>query len=178
MKQPVILETPRLLLQTLDAKDAALVLAYHIENKAFLEEWVPLMPDVFYELDYQTERLNLQIENAVTFYIFKSGESNKIIGQIGISNIVLGAFQSCNLGLGMLGTEINQGYMTEAIQAVVTYIFNELNLHRIEANVMPRNHRSKRLMQKLGFVNEGLSRKYLKINGKWEDHERYVIWRD
>lgn len=65
--------------------------------------------------------------------------------------------------------------MTEAVEAVVNHAFHELRLHRIEANIMPRNQASLRVVQKLGFQNEGISRKYLQINGKWEDHIHMVL---
>ncbi len=74
--------------------------------------------------------------------------------------------------------EINKGYMTEAIMAVVKVAFKEMKLHRIEANVMPRNLRSIRVVEKCGFINEGLAKQYLKINGVWEDHYHMVILND
>ena len=64
--------------------------------------------------------------------------------------------------------------MTEAIEAVVDYAFRELRLHRIEANIMPRNAASLAVVRKLGFHEEGLALRYLKINGKWEDHLHMV----
>lgn len=70
---------------------------------------------------------------------------------------------------------MNQGLMTEGIQAVIIYAFEELQLHRIEANIMPRNKASMKVVQKLGFYEEGLAYKYLKINGVWEDHFHMVI---
>lgn len=176
LSHPITLQSSRLVLKTLDESAAELVCQYVIDNRAFLEDWVPRMEEAYYTLEFQKERLQKKIDNGYTFYIFKKSNLNKIIGQVGISNIVKGAFQSCHLGAGMLGSEINQGYMTEAVQAVIPFVFNEIGLHRIEANVMPKNLRSKRMMEKLGFTDEGLSRKYLKINGKWEDHERFVLW--
>ena len=66
--------------------------------------------------------------------------------------------------------ETNRGYMTEALRCVIDFAFNRLRLHRIEANIMPRNHASRRVVEKLGFHYEGLARQYLQINGRWEDH--------
>jgi len=90
-------------------------------------------------------------------------------------NIVRGVFLSCHLGYGLDKDEINKGYMTEALNAVIRFAFDKVKLHRIEANVMPRNKPSIRIVEKLGFKNEGLARKYLKINGKWEDHIHFVV---
>jgi ribosomal-protein-alanine N-acetyltransferase len=65
--------------------------------------------------------------------------------------------------------------MTEAVAAVVTQAFTTLGLHRIEANAMPRNAASRRVLARLGFDEEGVSRHYLKIAGVWEDHVRHVL---
>lgn len=74
--------------------------------------------------------------------------------------------------------EINMGYITEAIQEGIDIMFHEYGLHRIEANIMPKNVRSFKVVEKLGFYNEGLAYKYLKINGKWEDHIHMVLLND
>ena len=101
-----------------------------------------------------------------------------VIGDLTFNNIVRGAFQSCHLGYKIDGRQLNQGFMTEALRCAIAYVFSELKLHRIEANIMPRNARSRRVVEKLGFVQEGLARKYLKINGAWEDHFHYVLLND
>ena len=75
----------------------------------------------------------------------------------------------------MHGDHAGHGYITEALRALVFDIaFGPLGLHRVEANVMPRNNRSIRVLEKLGFVQEGLARDYLRINGRWENHIHYV----
>jgi ribosomal-protein-alanine N-acetyltransferase len=79
------------------------------------------------------------------------------------------------LGYKLDADEINKGYMTEALRKGIDIAFNEVGLHRIEANIMPKNKRSLRTVEKLGFYNEGLAYKYLKINGKWEDHIHMVL---
>ncbi|HZK24550.1 MAG TPA: GNAT family N-acetyltransferase [Oscillospiraceae bacterium] len=86
-----------------------------------------------------------------------------------------GAFQSCHLGYKLSEAQINQGLLTEALAEVINYAFTELRLHRIEANIMPGNKRSLWVVEKLGFYYEGLAKKYLKINGSWEDHIHLVL---
>jgi len=98
-----------------------------------------------------------------------------VLGSIALNNIVRGAFQSCHLGYKMDQNNINKGYMTEGLEKVIDYAFNVLKLHRIEANIMPHNAASLRVVEKLGFYNEGLAKKYLKINGRWEDHIHMVL---
>ena len=68
--------------------------------------------------------------------------------------------------------------MTEAIKRTVQIMFDDFELHRIEANVVPRNSRSLKVMEKLGFEKEGLSKRYLEINGKWEDHIHFAVYND
>lgn len=173
-------ETERLLLKVLDKSYAQLVLDYYLRNKSFLEEWEPIKSEEFYTKEYQEEQLDKElsnIENKRSFrlWIFKKGDSSKIIGSVGFSNIVWGAFLSCHLGYKLDKDEINKGYMTEAVQKGIDIMFNEFGLHRIEANIMPKNKPSLRVVEKLGFYNEGLAYKYLKINGKWEDHIHMVL---
>jgi ribosomal-protein-alanine N-acetyltransferase len=81
-----------------------------------------------------------------------------IIGTIGFSSIVFGAFQSCYLGYRLDRGELNKGLATEALRATIRFVFTEFRLHRIEANVMPRNVASKKVLENLGFQNEGISR--------------------
>jgi ribosomal-protein-alanine N-acetyltransferase len=114
------------------------------------------------------------------FWLFKRADTayTAAIGNLAFNNIVRGAFQSCHLGYQLDEREINQGFITEALQRAIAYAFEDLRLHRIEANVMPRNQRSRRVVEKLGFGEEGLARQYLKINGVWEDHIHYVLLND
>ena len=185
MQTPIELLTDRLLLRTLDEAFAERVLAYQLRNRAFLQEWTPITGDEFYTLPAQAERLARDEELrrkglVVRLYLFKraDAELSTVIGDLALSNVVRGAFQSCHLGYKVDGAELNQGYITEAIRRAVAYAFGELKLHRVEANVMPKNLRSRRVLQKLGFAEEGLARQYLKINGAWEDHIHYVVLND
>ncbi|HOJ10127.1 MAG TPA: GNAT family N-acetyltransferase [Clostridiales bacterium] len=178
-----VYETQRLLLKVLDRSFAELVLDYYLRNKFFLEEWEAIKSEEFYTKQYQEEQLDKElsnIENKISFrlWAFKKEDANRIIGSVSFNNIVRGAFLSCHLGYKLDKDEVNKGYMTEAIQKGIEIIFNEFGLHRIEANIMPKNKRSLRVVEKLGFYNEGLAYKYLKINGKWEDHIHMVLLND
>jgi ribosomal-protein-alanine N-acetyltransferase len=157
-----------------------MLLDYFRSNKNFLTAWAPIRPRRFYTVKtqraYLRDKLKLfQEGKEYRFYIFKKSDAAKIIGAIELMNIVRGVFLSCHLGYGLDKDEINKGYMTEALNAVIRFVFDKVKLHRIEANVMPRNKPSIRIVEKLGFKNEGLARKYLKINGKWEDHIHFVV---
>lgn len=178
-----VYETERLILKILDKSHAESVIDYYLRNKSFLEEWEAVKSDEFYTKKYQEEQLdnelsNIENESSFRLWVFKKEDSSRIIGSIGFSNIVWGAFLSCYLGYKLDKDEINKGYVTEAIKKGIEVMFNEFGLHRIEANIMPKNICSLRVVEKLGFYNEGLAYKYLKINGKWEDHIHMVLLND
>lgn len=183
MAETLDLRTDRLTLQTLDPSFAPQVLDYYVRNKAFLKEWSPAAGDAFYTLEYQRERLQAELDlmhdgRMLRLWLFRKEDAalKRVIGNVGFNNIVRGVFQSCHLGYQIDAQEGGQGLMTEAVRKAIAYIFEVWKLHRIEANIMPRNHRSRRVIEKLGFVEEGLAKKYLKINGVWEDHIHYVVF--
>ena len=178
-----IYTTERIILKVLDHSSAQSVLDYYLRNRSFLEEWEPVRSEEFYTLAYhevQLEKDQTLMENksGLRLWMFKKNEENKIIGSIGFNNIVWGAFLSCHLGYKLDKDEINRGYMTEAIEKGINIVFDDYGLHRIEANIIPRNKQSRRVVEKLGFYNEGLACKYLKINGIWEDHIHFVLLND
>jgi [ribosomal protein S5]-alanine N-acetyltransferase len=98
-----------------------------------------------------------------------------IVGAINLSQIFRGGFQSAYLGYQVGAPFAEKGYMTEAIQLVLRHAFNIMKLHRLEANIQPDNKASLALVKRAGFTKEGYSRRYLKINGRWRDHERWAI---
>ena len=100
--------------------------------------------------------------------------SEKIVGVININNIVRGSFLSASLGYYGSAKRQGLGYMTEALDLVVRFAFDDLGLHRIEANIQPCNHASRNLVKRCGFTLEGESEDFLYINGRWRDHERWV----
>jgi len=102
-------------------------------------------------------------------------ENDEIAGTITLSQIFRKAF--CNAYLGFLLGEnfTRQGYMTEAVTLVLKHAFTNLKLHRVEANVQPNNSPSINVLKRCGFTKEGFSRNYLKISGRWRDHERWAI---
>lgn len=102
-------------------------------------------------------------------------ESRELAGAVNINEIVRGKFRSGYLGYCAFVPHAGRGYMTEGLRAVVSKAFKALRLHRLEANIQPGNDKSRRLVERLGFRLEGFSPRYLKIAGKWRDHERWAI---
>lgn len=171
--------TNRLELRVLKPEDAGVVLNFYIKNREFLQPWEPIRDECFFTLDQQKEMLELEyykikVKESLRLWLFKKGEE-KTIGNIGFSNIVRGVFQSCHLGYKLDGAETGKGYMNEALVKGIDLAFNNLQLHRIEANIIPRNQASIHVVKKLGFHEEGLAKEYLKINGVWEDHIHYTL---
>lgn len=176
----LILETKRLNLKRLDESFVDIILDFNIRNKNFLSEFEPKKHSDYYTIDYHKQMIKdeiKKIENGTLqkFYIFEKGNDEVIIGSVALSNIVMGGFLSCFLGYKTDKDKLNRGYMTEAINEVIRYAFDIIGLHRIEANIMPRNKPSIRVVEKLGFIDEGISKKYLNINGVWEDHIHMVL---
>jgi ribosomal-protein-alanine N-acetyltransferase len=107
--------------------------------------------------------------------VIRVREDGRLAGVFNISEIVRRAFQSAYVGYGGIAGLEGRGYMTEGMRLVLDYAFGELGLHRLEANIQPGNTASIALVRRCGFVREGFSEKYLKIDGAWRDHERWAI---
>ena len=102
-------------------------------------------------------------------------DDGALIGTVNLNEIVRGAFQSCYMGYWIGAPYARQGYMTEAVALAVQFAFEDLGLHRVEANIIPENTPSIALVRRLGFRKEGLSLRYLRIAGTWRDHERWAL---
>lgn len=173
-------ETERLILRTLNATEGQLSLDYYLNNRVFLTPFEPTRDESFYTLDHHNrltarEQDEMDQHQLLRLWVFLKNEpTGTPIGNIGFSNIVRGVFLSCFLGYKLDINQLQQGYMSEALIKGIEVIFEEFGLHRIEANIMPKNTASLALAKKLGFEEEGLGKKYLRINDVWEDHIHMV----
>ena len=102
-------------------------------------------------------------------------ENRTLLGGVTLSNIRRGASQSASLGYWIGAPYAGRGNMQEAVRMIVEFAFGTLKLHRIEAACMIANTASQRVLEKNRFEREGLARRYLKINGRWEDHYTYSL---
>jgi ribosomal-protein-alanine N-acetyltransferase len=115
-------------------------------------------------------------------HLLRRRDTGELVGVVNISEVVRGAFNSAYLGYYAHAKHARQGLMREGLRAVVARAFTSLGLHRLEANIQPANAASKALIKSLGFRLEGFSKDYLKVGGRWRDHERWAItkevWRE
>jgi ribosomal-protein-alanine N-acetyltransferase len=170
------LVTPRLELVGTDPALAPYVLDFFERNRDHFMPWDPPTPAGFYTLRAQTERLakgrqQFAAGEAYRYWMRFADDPSRVIGQIHFSSLVRGCFQSALLGYGLDSELQGRGLMHEAVQAGIAEMFSaRVQLHRIQAAHLPENRRSAAVLARLGFVPEGLARKYLYINGAWRDH--------
>ena len=111
------------------------------------------------------------------FVVFEK-DTGALVGVINLSHIIRGWLQSAFISYYAFAPHAGRGLMKEGMLLVLRHAFRRLKLHRVEANIQPANHPSLGLARNCGFVREGYSRQYLKIAGRWRDHERWAIVRE
>jgi RimJ/RimL family protein N-acetyltransferase len=111
-------------------------------------------------------------------YLVRHCSCGSLVGFVSVNNIVRGALQSGYLGYAAFASHAGRGLMTGGLRAVIDTVFGDLALHRVEANIQPANVSSIGLVRRLGFEKEGFSRRYLRIDGDWRDHERWALLAD
>lgn len=119
---------------------------------------------------------DLKEDLGYAFFLFNNDET--LLGGLTLSNVRRGVTQACTLGYWIGAPHAGQGYMTAGVTAVIPFVFDTLRLHRLEAACLPNNEASMRLLERTGFVREGIARRYLKINGVWQDHISYALLED
>jgi [ribosomal protein S5]-alanine N-acetyltransferase len=116
------------------------------------------------------------------YFFARLRDGGDIVGYLNLGEIIHGSLDQAFIGYGAIAGHEGRGLMSEAMQLVLREAFGPLKLHRIEANIQPGNRPSIALAQRNGFQLEGFSPRYLKINGRWRDHERWAItaeqWRE
>lgn len=108
-------------------------------------------------------------------FLIRVQETGAAAGMVNINSIIRGRYQGASLGYAAFVPSAGRGYMTEGLTVALRHAFDDLRLHRLEANIQPANKASLALVQRLGFRYEGLSPAYLYIDGAWRDHERWAI---
>jgi len=162
--------------------DYALWAAVRGESREFLAPWEPawardeLSKGAFRRRIKRYQR-ETRLDSAYAFFVFRS-DDDTLMGGCTLSNVRRGVTQCCALGYWIGERFSRQGYMFDAVRALVPFIFTTLGLHRIEAACLPSNAPSRNLLSKAGFSHEGLARGYLQINGEWSDHLLFALLAD
>lgn len=170
-----MIETDRLIIRLADAAEVPEIVRYYRENEEFLQPYSPAFGAEQYDHGAWHEQVierHLEFARRDSFraFIFRREQPARIIGNINLTQVVRGAFESCVLGYNLAEDAQGHGFMTEAVRAVVEFVFTEWKLHRVAAAYMPRNARSGAVLERCGFRIEGTAPSYLRINGRWEDH--------
>ncbi len=151
--------------------DGPALIQAHLENRVHHHPWTTPFIDM---VGFETWFARLNSERTVSL-VARHTPSGGIVGLCTLSEIVRGVFQSAYLGFHGMIAYAKKGFMTEAVHLTAQYAFEDLALHRLEANIQPDNAASIALERRIGFWKEGYSRDYLMIDGVWRDHERWAL---
>lgn len=155
-------------------EDAPDLYRYYFENAAHLQPWEPLKDASFNSVYAWRVRLAgraIEQREGMSRYFLAYGENPRhIMATCSLTGITRGALQACFMGYSVAERYEGQGVMRQLCEYAIHHAFAELDLNRVMANYMPHNYRSGKLLMGLGFEKEGLAKRYLCINGRWEDH--------
>ena len=166
--------TGRILIRPPQSADEAEFLAACSRSRALHRPWVAAAKS---PAEYRAWLERMAAPVNYPFLVCHAG-TGELAGVVNVSNIVRGLFHSAYLGYYAFAGHEGQGLMREGVQAVARHAFRTLRLHRLEANIQPGNTASIRLVKACGFQKEGYSPRYLKIGGRWRDHERWALLAD
>jgi len=174
-----IIESERVVLRAPQMSDYPAWAELRASSRAFLMPWEPLWSmDELTRASFRRRVRHYQrdLREDIGYALFLySVATGGLVGGVTLCNVRRGVTQSCTLGYWIGAQYAQQGYMTAAVRAVVPFVFDSLDLHRLEAACLPANTASMRLLEKTGFKREGLARRYLRINGGWQDHLLYAL---
>lgn len=167
--------TDRLAFRLPRPEEAAEVTRFYKDNRAHLQPWSPTFPpsmfsQAFWEAELTRRQEEFDAGHDVRGFLFTRDLPCRVMGNLSLTNIVRGVLHACTLGYSLAAEAQGRGYMLEAVRGAVSFAFGPLRLHRVTAGYMPRNHRSAVVLRVAGFAVEGYARKYVRINGRWEDH--------
>ncbi len=170
--------TERLELNILTEEAASLTTDFFCRNREFFAPSEAAHPEEYFTVPYQqrvlaAEHTQFLRSQAVRYFLFLK-ENSQLIGTISFQQIRQSPAASCQLGYRLDQAYTGQGYMQEALAFLIPKVCLSYHLNRIEANILPENTSSCRLIERLGFTQEGVARGYFLIQGKYRDHYRYA----
>jgi [ribosomal protein S5]-alanine N-acetyltransferase len=147
-------------------------------NRDFLAPWEPIRGERYFTVDGQhaviQDALKRRERGCVLPHVILDG-SGRVVGRVTLTGIVRGFFQSCSLGYWVSAADNGRGFATAAVREIVQVAFEELGLHRVQAETLPHNVRARCVLERNGFVRFGMAPAYLKIAGEWRDHIMYQV---
>lgn len=183
-----VLTGRRVTLRPLVAADFSAWQEVRRRNNDWLTPWEPArnpnLPDVVasseaFAMRCSARERERQLGTGFGFGIFVAGDDRRgairFCGEINLSSVQRGPFQSAYVGYWIDQAQAGRGLMPEAVVLLARFAFEQIHLHRIQISIIPRNHRSRRVVEKLKLREEGIALRYLEINGAWEDHIRYAV---
>lgn len=164
-------------LRLLESRDALALASAHVLNRRHLAPWEPHRPDAFYTAEGQARAIDRQVRDreAGRSLPLVVATADEVVGQVTLSGITHGAFESAAVGYWIDERFQGRGLMTRALAAVVGVSRTILHLHRLEAQTLPGNGASRHLLEKAGFERIGYAPRYLNIAGAWQDHVLYQL---
>ena len=177
-RKKVQLETERMTLRPPAHTDFRAWAALRQDSRDFLTQWEPtwarehLTRKAFTNRVYWAQR-SIANQTAVPLFLVRRSD-DMLLGAITLDNIRRGPAQAGTTGYWIGQPFARQGFMKEAIDAVVHYAFRTLDLSRIEAGCLPENTPSRRLLEQCGYKYEGVAQSYLQIDGRWRNHVLYA----
>jgi len=174
-------------IRPLETSDLPALVEARIRNREFLTEWEPTRDESFFTPAGQARELALddaawRTATGFPFAILDAEADDRLIGRVALANVVRGVWQNATLGYWVSLDAGGRGHATRAVGLALRFAFDVAGLHRVQPAIMPRNVRSRRVVEKCGFRHEGVATNYLRINGVWEDHDIFAMtaedWRD
>ncbi len=160
----------RVVLRTPEPAHEAVFVAAMQASRRLHRPWLhaPLTPAAYHAY---LERLDERKQGFLAFRV----PDGALVGWLNLNEIARASLQNCAVSYAAVAGYAGEGYMTDALQLVLRVAFRQLRLHRVEANIQPGNAASLALAYRCGFEKEGFSPRYLKIGGRWRDHERLAL---
>jgi len=148
-------------------------------NKDYLQRWEPTWKDQHltrhaYKAKLAHFKNLISQDDAYPFHVFRADDTNRFVGACNLTSVKRGSLQSAHIGYWIGQAYGRNGYARAAVRVVSRFAFEDLGLHRITAAVQVENVASIKLLESAGFVQEGLARSYLKVDGAWQDHLIYA----
>jgi ribosomal-protein-alanine N-acetyltransferase len=174
------LEEPPTAIRPTQPHDAVEQLRLPLGNPQHTGPWDPVRDESFYteagqRLELDLDQRSWAAGNAYAFAVLEVDAGDRLIGRVALSNVVRGPWQNATLGYWIDERSGGRGHATRAVRLALQFAFEHAGLHRVQPAIIPRNIRSVRVAEKVGFRLEGRALHYLKINGVWEDHDVYAL---